>query len=291
MFLTFFLITSILITLSFPISPTLVASSNTYSFLNLITSSIVFSPILPLLLGIIRWKLRKPINERLTLILCVIVCVIGFFLTFISSFFAGPGASHALLHGIGLTIALSCSIRLMSISKTSCELRTLSGICLIIPLMISLWSLYTVMAVITSANQYSKDQPFCIATHDPEAEIKSYSQLRGLSFYTTGTGYKFNSRWYFHGILIVSNKSKVEVYNWSFNNMSFVHLKKPTLQINDPTYACIPHHKFWNRISIFWFSPSKKYFITCKPVSIEKFKKILLVLFFWKGSKAEEHLV
>ena len=64
------------------------------------------------------------------------------------------------------------------------------------------------ISVASAATRLANDMPYCIAHHGPNESVQSLSELRGLSLYTTRTGYKHYHRWAYHGVLIVGDPKK-----------------------------------------------------------------------------------
>ncbi|QAY78437.1 hypothetical protein [Sphingosinicella sp. BN140058] len=81
----------------------------------------------------------------------------------------------------------------------------------------------------------------CLArSDDGPAPIDGLWDLRIFAFYTTGSGYKNTSRWYFHGLLVVGAPGGREVYNWSPRRLRFDRLQRPDIFIHNVRAACEP---------------------------------------------------
>ena len=72
-----------------------------------------------------------------------------------------------------------------------------------------------------------------------------------LAFFTTFTGYKCTSRWYFHAVLIVDGENGREYWNWSISRMRFERFYNPDRFVERPTYVCQPNPSFLSQTP--WF--------------------------------------
>lgn len=154
------------------------------------------------------------------------------------------GTGLAVMHGLSLTIAVVGSILLLS-SQTMKITAVLA-----LPVSVAMWSLASVAAITLQANNISNGRPFCLAPHSPNSDTQSFAQLRGLTFYSTSSGYKSTSRWYFHGILLVEAEGELEAYNWSPRRLAFHRIAQPQKFIVTPLTACTPQQDFWNTLSV-----------------------------------------
>lgn len=198
-FLTF----SLLIVFGFILNPmpSLSAESPEY---RLIAALCLLAPTVPLLIYLRRIALPRtaaPTRAKAGAILCLLF---GLVLTFFY-LFAGSSASTDIseLHGVSLTLAAASSVLWLDFEhlQRRWKILTVAGLCF--AGFAAAWSLSLVPAVVIRTNQVADGHPFCLARHGPAEPIESFWELRGFSFYTTWTGYKSTSTWYYHGILIV----------------------------------------------------------------------------------------
>jgi hypothetical protein len=75
--------------------------------------------------------------------------------------------------------------------------------------------------------------------------------LRGTRLFTTFTGYKSTSRWYFHAVLIVDGEKGREYWNWSISRMRFERFYNPHRFVERPTHVCQPTPLFLSQTP--WF--------------------------------------
>jgi len=206
-------------------------------------------PFLPVLILTFASLSNRRIPAVLAIVLALLVAVAGGLLTLFLSAFSGAGTEMVTIHGSTLTIALSTSILLMS----ACEkmTKTVASSLFLLPVLAGLWSLAMVPVGYAKATEISAARPFCIAAHSPiERELTSLLGLRGLSFYTTSSGYKLGDSWYFHGLLLVDDSEDLEVYNWSPRSMTFRRLERPRSMIARPLTACQPRADFLAKLPI-----------------------------------------
>ncbi|MEP5758804.1 MAG: hypothetical protein ABJ327_05710 [Litoreibacter sp.] len=151
--------------------------------------------------------------------------------------------------GIALTIA--CGTSLLLISACGPATRRIAGYIFLLPVLVGVWSLAAAPVTYFKAKHIAGDRPYCIGAHSHvEEELISLFALRGLNFYTTRSGYKFNSSWYFHGVLLVYQEDGLEVYNWSPRAMRFDKVEKPDLLLVRPTLSCQPRNDFLRNLSV-----------------------------------------
>jgi hypothetical protein len=107
-------------------------------------------------------------------------------------------------------------------------------------------SLAVAGAALMQAGWMADGAPASSARHEDRPErVGSIRDLRAFSFYTTRSGYKDSSRWYFHGLLIVCRPDGEEVYNWSPRRLRFMRFERPHLLAVDPSWACEPVAPVW----------------------------------------------
>jgi hypothetical protein len=178
-------------------------------------------PLVVVALAFVRLYRARPASHWISQVSALFVFIFGGILAILSGALAGTGSDIVLTQGILLVFALTASLlwqayghlgkREVYVALVGMGLAA-SGAC---------WSLATVPAVIIQANQIAGGAPFCIGAHGRTTSIESLWDLRGFSFYTTATGYKDTSRWYFHGVLVVQTKAGRRYFNWSPRSFSF----------------------------------------------------------------------
>ncbi|MFT6452014.1 MAG: hypothetical protein ACJA06_001502 [Halocynthiibacter sp.] len=206
-------------------------------------------PLLPLIITLFAVASNRRMPIILAGIFAVLVLVSGTVLTFILMAFSGGGTEMVTLHGAALTLA--CATSIMLISKV--QNRTMSIVFGIfsLPMLVGVWSLAMVPIAYSSAIKISSNRGFCIGDHSPtNRELASIAGLRGLSFYTTRSGYKIGDTWYFHGLLLVEDDGATSVYNWSPRNMEFQEVERPLSLIASPFTACEPRISFLQELHI-----------------------------------------
>lgn len=114
----------------------------------------------------------------------------------------------------------------------------------------ALWSLITPWAVARSAEQVSEGAAYCVARHEADRPIRSWAELRGVSFHTNRSGYKDTSTWYLHGVMLVDRGEGVEAWNWSPRHMRFERVERPEDMLVSPFGACQPVSSFMSGLSL-----------------------------------------
>lgn len=160
----------------------------------------------------------------------------------------GAGMPMPLTHGLALTLSCVAALLLL-VDRTTAPVTAVTGRrLLVLPVILALWSLIAAGVVATSASLISRGQPYCIAEHD-QGPVTSLADLRGFSFYTTRTGDKETSRWFFHGMLLVQIGGDRASYNWSPRRIRFSRLSHPENLVVDPTRSCQPVPHFLRHLS------------------------------------------
>lgn len=155
-----------------------------------------------------------------------------------------------ILHGTALSLACATSILLISDLRQKARWFVF-GI-FMLPVLLGVWSLANISVAYSSARAISSESAFCIGKHSRKRnEISSKMGLRGLSFYTTRSGYKIGDTWYFHGLLLVENDGETRVFNWSPRRMSFEEVERPRLLIASPFGSCDPRRGFLQELNLF----------------------------------------
>lgn len=109
-------------------------------------------------------------------------------------------------------------------------------------------SLLGAFVVVGQSIVIADGRPFCVARHDTESAVGSLGAVRLFSFYTTRTGYKSTSRWWFHGVLTVEGAAGERYSNWSPRLFRFDRIERPYVQLNSVTELCEPSTSFWREV-------------------------------------------
>lgn len=211
--------------------------------------SVAILPLMPFAILALSIVSRRRIPVVLAVVLALVFFSAGAFTTFVLMAFSGGGTEMVILHGTALTLACTTSILLVSAARQKARLVTFGVF--VFPILVGVWSLATVPLAYSSAVEASANRAYCIGEHSPiERELSSIFGLRGLSFYTTRSGYKIGDTWYFHGLLIVEDDSRLNVYNWSPRGMRFNVVERPGTLIADPFAACQPRNGFLEELNL-----------------------------------------
>lgn len=105
---------------------------------------------------------------------------------------------------------------------------------------VAVWSISTVGVIGFQANRIAGDDPFCLAFHKANAQITTFVQLRGVSFYATVSGESVAHQWDFYGLLIVGTDDGPVAYNWSTRRANSDEILQPSLFLADPLTVCTP---------------------------------------------------
>jgi len=190
---------------------------------------------------------RMPVD--LTVVLALVLFLAGAFATLVLAALSGGGTKMVILHGTALTLA--CTTSILLVSGVSQKARSVAFGVYIFPVLVGVWSLATAPLAYSSAVEASANRAYCIGEHSLiERELRSIFGLRGLSFYTTRSGYRIGDTWYFHGLLLVEDDNGLNVYNWSPRGMRFNVVERPRSLIVSPFAACQPRNRFLEGLSL-----------------------------------------
>lgn len=210
---------------------------------------IAILPLMPFAVLSLSIASRRRIPSVFARVLALVFFCAGAFATLVLMAFSGSGTEMVMLHGTALTLACSTSILLASAVRQ--KTRSVALGVYTLPVLVGIWSLAMMQIAYSSAVEISSGRAFCIGEHSPSKnELRSISGLRGLSFYTTRSGYKIGDTWYFHGLLLVEENGATDVYNWSPRNMQFKSVERPRLLIATPLTACNPKKYFFQKIGV-----------------------------------------
>lgn len=148
---------------------------------------------------------------------------IGWALTLVTCAFAGPGATLTFLYGGTLTVAIWASLALLSKAAPSARRQRRVRAALALASLAALWSLAAMAVAQISAKRIAAQRPYCLLRHDSF----SPADPRGFFSYTSASGYKDSSTWYFHGLLLIETASGPAVYNWSPRRLRFDPIAQP----------------------------------------------------------------
>ncbi|MEP0963030.1 MAG: hypothetical protein ABJG75_14635 [Roseobacter sp.] len=151
--------------------------------------SIAVLPLLPLAILTLAVVSRRRMPVVLATVLALVVLSTGVLVTFVMMALSGGGTEIVTLHGIALTFA--CATSILLISKIGKKTRSVLCGVFMLPVLVGVWSLAMVPLAYSSAVEISSSRAFCIGEQSPiEKELGSIVGLRGMSFYTTRSGYK-----------------------------------------------------------------------------------------------------
>ena len=208
-------------------------------------------PLMPLAMFLLSWMVYRQMPASLGSVLSLCVLASGSLVSLALSALSGGGTELVLLHGVGLTLACSASVLL--VSEIGPKLKLAAWVMFAAPVCLGVWSVATVPIAYSQARTLAAFQPFCLAAHSrSEGTLDSLFGLRGLSFYTTRSGYKIGDEWYFHGLLLIEGNQGLEIYNWSPRRMSFDRLERPEAFFVTPLKACEPRAEFLTSVPLIW---------------------------------------
>ncbi|KGM88048.1 hypothetical protein rosmuc_01742 [Roseovarius mucosus DSM 17069] len=212
--------------------------------------SIAVLPLMPLAVLIVSVASSRRMPIVFAAVLALLFLSAGAVVTIAMMALSGGGTKMVAFHGTALTLACVASILL--ISTLGQKARAFVLAVYTFPVLVGVWSLAMVPLSYSNAIEVSSGRAFCIGEHSPIArELGSLIGLRGLSFYTTRSGYKIGDSWYFHGLLLVEDDGDTSVYNWSPRHMEFQAVERPQLLIASPFKACAPRGKFLQELDVF----------------------------------------
>jgi len=207
-------------------------------------------PLLPLAIFAVTAIGHQTLPIAFARILALVIFSVGAIETFIIVAFSGGGGEIVFLRGTALTLA--CGTSILLISTVGHITRSIALGVYGSSVLVGAWSLAMVPFAYSSAVEVSAGSKFCIGEHGPTMhELDSIFGLRGLSFYTSRSGYKLGDSWYFHGVLLVEDDDGTRVYNWSPRKMEFQEVEQPRLLIASPFKSCSPRQEFFKEVSIF----------------------------------------
>ncbi len=194
---------------------------------------------------------RRKIPVVLAVILALAILSVGAFATLVLMALSGGGTELVVMHGTALTLACATSILLVSAVGQIARFVTFAVFGF--PVLVGVWSLASVPFAYSSAVKTSANRAYCIGGHSTiERELGSVFGLRGLSLYTTRSGYKIGDTWHFHGLLLVEDDGDLNVYNWSPRSMRFDVVARPRSLIASPFAACQPKNEFLKQLNLIW---------------------------------------
>lgn len=206
--------------------------------------------LVPLLLGLIVRFTRLRLSWMagwLTTTAALFVAV----LWVLASALGGPAAGFIILKSVAIASSVFAAIRLASAPIAPERRLRFSRFSLLATAALGLWSLLGLAWVIYQTETIASGRPYCLAVQGKSGSVKSFAALRYFSFYTDNSGYKSNSRWYFHGVLLVSDVSGYEAYNWSLRKLDFDSLAHIKRQVIDPNTACMPRLNFLSSLRLY----------------------------------------
>ncbi len=216
--------------------------------------AILFGAYVPFLLGLLAVLFGLRFRWWAVLLLVIVVVLVAFFVLFAIFIFSGPGLPIAARLWLAITTAIIGAVFFLvePKGKQRSGLPLLGSAGLLMAFVVSVWSLVMIFGVTGQAQRIADGRPFCIAHHSEDAPVRSFYELRPTSFFTTRTGYKDTSSWYFHGVLLVEREDGLEFYNWSPRRMRFdkTHGDGWTVGLRD---NCEPSDDFLGTLGLFYF--------------------------------------
>ena len=216
-------------------------NGNTYpKFIVVMYLSAWSAPALPALIAcscLLGMNRFTPLQAKL---LATFSIVAGLFLTLASGVLTLSSDTQA-LRGVTLTIAVASSFLIWSGEGDRAQPSLWAKAWLSVATLAAAWSVLTVPNILLQARWIADGSPYCIAHHRSDSEISSLAELRGFSFFTTNTGYKSTSKWYFHGLMIVDRKGEQLIYNWSPRRWRFDPVTRPDILVITVRDVCAPH--------------------------------------------------
>lgn len=209
------------------------------------------STLTPLALGTIRIATSARFQPSIASLLSHTVVFFGMAATLLAAAISGVGSVLMLALGTSYTCAIASSLSLFAMSPHT-RMRTLFSMCgLLIATAGSIWSIQTVPSIILQATSLAKTAPFCLGRHTSQhSPVTKFSDLRGFSFYSTGSGYKDSSRWFFHGILIVGTGNNRQYYGWSPRIQEFFKIERERSYIIPLRNSCKPTERFFDTLYV-----------------------------------------
>lgn len=188
------------------------------------------APLIPLFVAIVRYFLTRPAPPWLAWTLAILALFGGLILTFLG-LVVTPGNSILIMgiHGLALTLAVVSSLPWLAFGRIDRIGVRITLITMLVAAVPAIWSLLSVPIVLIQASRAAEGAPFCITEHKPfsKSDGDPHWDLRAFSMYTMRSGYKDNSTWYFHGILVVDSGNGLRYFNWSPRRLRFDLIKYP----------------------------------------------------------------
>ncbi len=211
----------------------------------------VLPPLCPLGAAILRLTTQKRLRLRTGVVLACLIIPCGALLTLIAAALSGPGAAIVSIQGGLLTVAIASSILLMVLDAQNRFVGKLALFGISLPAAAAIWSIASIFAVTIQSVQIARGDPFCVAQHGSYGgPITSVTELRGFEFYTTRSGYKSTSRFFFHGVLRVETLEGNAYYNWSPRRFRFDQVPIEADFIVSLRSSCTPKADFWGSVSL-----------------------------------------
>lgn len=248
------LLAGLLIFLGFAVAPEFYpgsADGSVSSLLVFLWLVVVLPPICPLAAAILRLTTSKRLRLRTGVVLACLIIPCGALLTLIAAALSGPGAAIVSIQGGLLTLAIASSILLMVRDAQNRFVGKLALFGISLSAAAAIWSIASIFAVTIQSEHIARGDPFCVAHHGGyQGPITSFAKLRGFEFYTTRSGYKSTSRFFFHGVLRVETSEGNAYYNWSPRRFRFDPVPNEANFIVSLRSSCTPQADFWGRVSL-----------------------------------------
>ncbi len=177
------------------------------------------------------------------------LCLLALFPMAIMS---GPGALFILTLGAAVIFHFMATIIGLSGCRMNDKTRGFILACLSITAAAALWSFLTMPIVAVQAARTADGSPYCLVDHVEGAgeAHSSVLHLRGMNLFTTATGYKMSSRWYYHSIMLVQDGDTLRAFNWSHRRLRYDEIRNYHQKIIPIGEQCEPVPNFIRRIVI-----------------------------------------
>jgi hypothetical protein len=207
----------------------------------------IAAPAIPFLLGLLVMWWRLP---RWLLWIGVSIAASWIAVTVVIAALSGPGAPFVLVKGGGLAAAMIAGLGIATRTRRPRWGVGYSEVVLGAATAIGIWSLLQVAVVLARSQQLAAGSPYCVATAKRPADgvaygaVETLAELRGLSLFTTHTGYKSPSGFYFHALLAIARDTGTAYFNWSPQGQAFHPLPYPDRFVVRVEAACVPDVAF-----------------------------------------------
>jgi len=203
---------------------------------------VALTPLLPMAMVVLRVLIRRSLNRTLAIFCGIVVLLVGLASSLVVAAFSGGNV--VLLHGAGMTLSVVGAVAVLVNWRFG--LWVLAS-----PALIGLWSLVAGASAYQQAQAMAWERPYCVSAHGPEHDrVQALSDLRGLTFYTTRSGYRIADSWYFHRVLLIEGDGDLDVFNWSPRAMRFDPVDQPHVFFDRLAASCMPRKDFLQNLPL-----------------------------------------